>query len=72
MVRYSRHVLKSKLIVCYSNAKKLGNQMAFGYQTFYHGRKSNGPDHSIINHLNNEQVKVRYSDKFAFQMCIVL
>ena len=42
--------------------------MAFGYQTFYHGRLSNGPDHSISNHLKTEQVKVCYSDKFAIWM----
>ena len=36
MVCYSSHVLNSELIVCYSNGKKFGNQIAFGYQTFYH------------------------------------
>ena len=49
-------------VVCYSNGKKLDNQMAFDYQTFYHGRKLNGPGHSICNHLNPEQVNVCYSD----------
>ena len=33
MVCYSSHVLNSELIVCYSNGKKFGNQMSFGYQT---------------------------------------
>ena len=33
MVHYSSHVLNSELIVCYSNDKKFGNQMAFGYQS---------------------------------------
>ena len=42
--------------------------MAFGYQTFYHGHFSYGPDHSISNHLNTEQVKVSYSVKFNTQI----
>ena len=37
MVCYLSHVLNSKLIVCYSIGKKFGNQMPFGFQTFYHG-----------------------------------
>ena len=41
---------------------KIGNQMAFGYKTFYSGRYSNGPDHTISNLLNTKQVKVCYSD----------
>ena len=45
MPRYLSHVLNSELIVRYSNGKKFGNQMAFGDQTFYHGRHFNGPDH---------------------------
>ena len=36
--------------------------MAFGYKTFYSGRYSNGPDHTISNLLNTKQVKVCYSD----------
>ena len=32
--------------------------MAFYYQTFYRGRLSNDPDHSISDHLNTKQVKV--------------
>ena len=50
---------KLSVIVGYLNGKK------FGYQTFYHGSKSNGPDHSISDHLNTKQVKIGYSDKFA-------
>ena len=38
MARYSSHVLNSELMVPYLNSKKFGNQMEFGYQTFYHGR----------------------------------
>ena len=38
MVRYSSHVLNSKLMVCYLNGKKMGNRMAFSYHTFDHGR----------------------------------
>ena len=37
MVCYLSHVLNSELIVCYSIGKKFGNQMPFGFQTFYHG-----------------------------------
>ena len=59
MVRYSSHVLNSELIVCYSNGKKLDNQMAFGYWTL---------DHSIGDHLNTEQLKACYSDKFTIWM----
>ena len=33
MVSYSSHVLKAG----YLNGEKFGNQMAFVYQTFYHG-----------------------------------
>ena len=54
-----------KGVVHYSNGEKFGNLMAFGYQTFYHGRLSNGPDHLISNHLNTKQVNVFYSDKFV-------
>ena len=57
MVCYSSHVLNSELIVHYSNGKKFDNRIAFGYQTFYCGCWSNGPDHSICDHLNTEQVK---------------
>ena len=62
MISYSSHVLNSELIVCYLNGKKFGNWMAFGYQTFYHGRLSNGCDHSISTHVNAQQVIVRHSD----------
>ena len=31
MVRYSSHVSRIELIVCYSNGKKFGNQIAFGH-----------------------------------------
>ena len=37
MVQYSSQVLNRKLIVCYSNGKKFGDGMAFGFRTFYHG-----------------------------------
>ena len=37
MICYSSHVVNSKLIVCYLNGKHFGNQVAFGYQTIYHG-----------------------------------
>ena len=53
------------------NGKNFCNQMAFGYQIFYHGRESNGPDHLIYDHLNTEQVKVCYSDKFAVWMLVI-
>ena len=56
MVRYSSHVLNGEQIVCYLNGKKFGNQKPFGYWTFYHGRLSNGPDHSNSDHLNTKQV----------------
>ena len=39
------------------NGKKFGNQMAFGYQTFHHGCKSNDLDHSIRYHLKTEQLQ---------------
>ena len=42
--------------------------MAFDYLSFYHGRLSNDPDHSISDHLNAKQVKICYSDKFAIWM----
>ena len=45
--------------------------MAFGYHTSYHGCQMNGPDHLISNHLNTEQVKVCYSDKFAIQILAI-
>ena len=62
MVCYSSHVLKSKLPVPYSKGKLFSNHMVLGYQTFYHGCLSNGPAHSISDHLNTEQVKVCYSN----------
>ena len=58
----------SELMVPYSNGRKLNNQTAFGYQNFYHGRLSNGLDHSISNYLNTKQVKVSYSDMVPIQM----
>ena len=38
IVRYTTHVLNNELVIRYFNGKKFGNQMAFGYQNFYHGR----------------------------------
>ena len=71
MIRYSSHVLNIELTVCYSNSKKIGNQMAFGIQTISHGHYSNGPDHSVSIHLNTKQVKVSYSDTFVIQMYVI-
>ena len=59
---YILHAMNSELIVSYLNGKKFGNGMAFGYQIFYHGCYSNGPDHLINDHLNTQQLKVHYSN----------
>ena len=63
MVHYSTHVLNSK-----PNCKIFWNKMAFGFRSFYLGCISNGPYHSISNHLSTKQVKVCNSDKFTIQM----
>ena len=78
MVRYSSHVLNRELIVRYLSGKKIGNQMSIGYLSFYHGCQSNGSDQLISNHLNTEQVKVRYSgsidkiNKISFTFHVLL
>ena len=52
-----RYVLNSELKVCYSNGKKLGNQ------TFYHGRYSNGLDHSISATITSS-MSLTYSSEY--------
>ena len=73
MVHYLGHVLNSKLKVRSQIVKSLVTEWHLVTELFtmVTNQMVLTPDHSISHHLNTEQVKVGYSDKFAFQISAI-